>query len=147
MKHLSGDAGIERMEFALSETRSKYFQAKENGSPVGSPITRFITPSPPSSSAGPSFPSSDNRSNLIEGVEKPSCVVRSLFKEDDISPVKGFDVSKHSSSLDGQLGSPGKKVITENELIVNEFLHKQRYASSDSPNVTNEDQDGIKVSN
>ena len=147
VKHLSGDAGIERMESALSETRSKYFQAKENGSPVGSPITHFISPSPPSSSAGPSSASSDKRSDLIEGIERPSRVVRSLFREDDTSPVKGFDVSAHRSSLDGQLGSLGKKLITENEMIVNEFLHEQRRSSSDISSVTDEDQKSMKVSN
>jgi hypothetical protein len=47
VQHLSGDAGIERMEIALSETRSRYFQAKENGSPVGSPIIHFLSPSMP----------------------------------------------------------------------------------------------------
>lgn len=146
VKHLSGDAGIERMESALSETRSKYFQAKENGSPVGSPITHFISPSPPSSSAGPSSASSDKRSDLIEGIERPSRVVRSLFREDDTSPVKGFDVSAHRSSLDGQLGSSGKKLITENEMIVNEFLHEQRRSSSDISSVTDEDQKSMKVS-
>lgn len=147
VKHLSGDAGIERMESALSETRFKYFQAKESGSPVDLPITQFISPSPPSSSSGPSsVASSEKSSNLAEGIERPSRVVRSLFKEDSTSPARGFGFSANRSSLDSQLGSSDKKLITENELIVNEYIHDQRHAASDSLSVTDED-DKIKVSN
>ncbi|EEF44550.1 hypothetical protein RCOM_1177000 [Ricinus communis] len=43
IQHLSGDAGIERMEYILIETRSKYFQAKENGSPRGSPVANILS--------------------------------------------------------------------------------------------------------
>jgi hypothetical protein len=147
VKHLSGDAGIERMESALSETRFKYFQAKESGSPVDSPITQFISPSPPSSSSGPSsVASSEKSSNLAEGIERPSRVVRSLFKEGSTSLPRGFGFSASTSSLGSQLGSSDKKLVTENELIVNEFVHEQRHASSDSLSVTDED-DKIKVSN
>lgn len=144
VKHLGGDAGIERMESALSETRFKYFQAKESGSPVDSSITQFISPSPPNSSSGPSsVASSEKSSNLAEGIERPSRVVRSLFKEDSTS--RGFGFSANRSSLDSQLGLSDKKLITENELIVNEFIHEQRHASSDSLSVTDEDEK-IKVS-
>ncbi|XP_059451407.1 uncharacterized protein LOC132182231 isoform X1 [Corylus avellana] len=145
VKHLSGDAGIERMESALSETRFKYFQAKESGSPVDLPITQYISPSPPSSSSGPSsVATSEKSSNVAEGTERPSRVVRSLFKEDSTSLPRGFGFSANRSSLDSQLGSSDKKLVTENELIVNEFIHEQRHDSSDSLSVTDED-DNIKV--
>ncbi|KAJ0078070.1 hypothetical protein Patl1_36836 [Pistacia atlantica] len=142
--HLSGEAGIEHMESALSETRSKYFEAKENGSPVGSPITNFLTPSPSSSPAVPPFVASvDSRSNLTKGVERPSSVVRSLFKE-NASPPKGIDSSAASTSHeDGWLGSSlEKQQVTENELIVNEFVHNH-CAFVDS-SITDDDQNSVK---
>ncbi|KAG7977723.1 hypothetical protein I3843_05G045700 [Carya illinoinensis] len=146
VRHLSGDVGIERMESALSETRSKYFQAKENGSPIESPITQFISPSPPSSSGGPSYVASSDKVSVVGGsVEQPSRVVRTLFKEDDASSTGGFGFSSHRISLDRQLGSSDENLIPENELIVNEFLHEQRPTFNDSLSATDEDQKNIKV--
>ncbi|KAL5789712.1 hypothetical protein ACOSQ2_004600 [Xanthoceras sorbifolium] len=148
VQHLSGDAGIERMETALSETRTKYFEAKENGSPVGSPSTSFLSPNPPSSLVPhSSVPSLDNRNNLIEGTERPSRVVRSLFREDATSSPKKVRASApSSSSIDGQLGAPvEQQQVTENELIVNEFLHKQNHAFVDSSSIIDEDQNSIKA--
>lgn len=141
--HLSGDAGIERMNCALSEARSKYFQAKENGSPSGLQIAHFLSPSPPSSTGGPSFASSDKRSNVVGSVEHPSHVVRSLFKEDDTP--RGSLSSAPITILDEQLGSSIEKLATENELIVNEYLHKQHEGFTDIFNLTDEDQNGLKA--
>ncbi|XP_038684757.1 uncharacterized protein LOC119984742 isoform X1 [Tripterygium wilfordii] len=141
VKHLSGDAGIERMECSLSETRSKYFEAKENGSPVGSPILSVLSPGSPSSSspARTSYDSySDRQSNVIEGTEKTSRVVRSLFREDNSSSSENFgSFSSRSSYLDSQL-------YTENEVIVNEFLH-DHHAVLDGVNNSHEDQNSIKL--
>uniref|UniRef100_A0A453C113 T-complex protein 11 n=1 Tax=Aegilops tauschii subsp. strangulata TaxID=200361 RepID=A0A453C113_AEGTS len=44
VQHLSGDAGIERMDSALSDARSKFFEAKENGSPLAAPVANVCTP-------------------------------------------------------------------------------------------------------
>ncbi|VAH32601.1 unnamed protein product [Triticum turgidum subsp. durum] len=44
VQHLSGDAGIERMDSALSDARSKFFEAKENGSPLATPVANVSTP-------------------------------------------------------------------------------------------------------
>ncbi|KAK4855765.1 hypothetical protein QYF36_010650 [Acer negundo] len=147
VQHLSGDAGIERMESALSEARSKYFEAKENGSPVGSPSTSFLSPTP-SNSPVPlaSVANLDNRNNLTQGTEGPSRVVRSLFREDATPSPKKVGPTPSSSSIDGQLGAPvEKQQVTENELIVNEFLHKQNHAFVDSLSVIDEDQNSIKA--
>ncbi|XP_017971012.1 PREDICTED: uncharacterized protein LOC18607821 [Theobroma cacao] len=139
--HLSGDAGIERMECALSQTRAKFFQARESGSPMGSPITPFLSPNThgsPSSSAR-----TDNRSDLTQ---MPNRVVRSLFKEDGTSPSKNSGSSVPSSShSDAQLGTYiEKQRVTENELIVHEFFHEQ-LGFVDSFSVTDEDQISIKA--
>ncbi|KAK1578603.1 hypothetical protein Q3G72_031550 [Acer saccharum] len=142
VQHLSGDAGIERMESALSEARSKYFEAKENGSPVGSPSTSFLSPNPSNSPVA----NVDNRNNLTQGTEEPSRVVRSLFREDATPSPKKVGPTPSSSSIDGQLGAPvEKQQVTENELIVNEFLHKQNHAFVDSLSVIDEDQNSIKA--
>ncbi|XP_058007072.1 uncharacterized protein LOC110658739 isoform X2 [Hevea brasiliensis] len=141
IQHLSGDAGIERMEHALSETRSKYFEAKENGSPVGSPITHFLSPVTSSSLVGPSVGSSACTSDMVESIERPNHVVRSLFRDKDASQPKGFSSPAIiSSHFDGQLGSSVDKFISENELIVNEFLHERHHSIVD---VLNTDKENI----
>ncbi|XP_022763291.1 uncharacterized protein LOC111308884 isoform X2 [Durio zibethinus] len=142
VQHLSGDAGIERMECALSETRAKFFQAKESGSPMGSPITPFLSPNTYGSPISPTA-RTDNRSDLTQ---MPNRVVRSLFKEDSTSPSKNSGPSVPSGSHSNtQLGSSiENQLLTGNELIVNEFLHEQ-HGFVDSFSVTDEDQNSIKA--
>ncbi|XP_068307561.1 uncharacterized protein [Pyrus communis] len=135
VQHLGGDAGIERMKSAISETRLKYFQAKENGSPSGLQVTHIISPSPPSSTLSPSA-SADKRSN-------PGRVVRSLFRE-DATAHHGAVSSARKTSLDQQLGSSSQKLVTENELIVNEFLHEQKHGFANIFNVTDEDPNNVQ---
>ena len=149
VQHLSGDAGIERMECALSETRSKYFEAKENGSPIGSPITNFLSTSPPSSSAASaSVTSLDHKSNQTKGAERPNHVVRSLFREENPSVTKRIDSSASgTSSVSGQLASSvERRSVKENEVIINEYVHNQHYAAFDIFTVNNEKPNIIKVS-
>lgn len=149
VQHLSGDAGIERMECALSETRSKYFEAKENGSPIGSPITNFLSTSPPSSSdASASVTSLDHKSNQTKGAERPKHVVRSLFREENPSVTKRIDSSASGTiSVSGQLASSvERRSVKENEVIINEYVHNQHYAAFDIFTVNNEKPNIIKVS-
>jgi hypothetical protein len=111
--HLSGDAGIVRMDSALSDTRIKYFEAKENGSPVGSPLNHILSVNYTSSS-----------------IQKPNKVVRTLFNDIHV-PHQGF------GSLNGQ----DLDMDLENELIVNEVLHEQGLISSHSFSGVNESHD------
>ncbi|KAJ6700646.1 hypothetical protein OIU74_012070 [Salix koriyanagi] len=141
--HLSGDAGIKRMEIALSETRSKYFQAKENGSPVGSPIMHFPSPSMPL--YAPSVAHSANRNNVSDGIGRPSHVVRSLFREDTSSSKEFGSSASSSSCFDGAAGSAVGKLVTENELIVNEFLHEKRHGFIERFNISDKDESSIKA--
>ncbi|KAF9690239.1 hypothetical protein SADUNF_Sadunf01G0174900 [Salix dunnii] len=117
VQHLSGDAGIERMGIA----RSKYFQAKENGSPVGSPIMHFQSPSMPL--RAPSVAPPANRNNA-----KPCS-----------------SSASSSSCFDGPAGSAVGKLVTENELIVNEFLHEKRHGFVDRFNIYDKDESSIKA--
>ncbi|CAE5958292.1 unnamed protein product [Arabidopsis arenosa] len=112
VRHLSGVAGVERMENALSETRTKYFQAKENGSPMANQLACFFSPSPASSPVQ-SVSSSSSRSKDSIGVEGSKRVSRSLFKDD--TPPSSGPSRANNDTVD--------EVSKQNELMVNEFLH------------------------
>ncbi|KAD6795456.1 hypothetical protein E3N88_06352 [Mikania micrantha] len=139
--HLSGDAGIERMKNALSDTRITYFNAMENGSPVGSQIPHIQ----PSSSLL-AIPTAD--SHRRNKSEEPSRVVRALFKDDDSQPLVkevGSSVASRSSP-ENQLNHYGEMINMENELIVNEFVHGQHcYSPAGRLNGAVEDQTVVKV--
>ncbi|OVA06119.1 T-complex 11 [Macleaya cordata] len=145
VQHLSGDAGIERMESALSDTRSRFFEAKENGSPMDSPVAHILSPSLPGSSTALSSLSSvsDEGSNSLGGGQKPSHV-RSLFK--DTSPSKEVAPStSFKNSIDSHVGSStDEKLVRENELLVNEIVHENRHDFADSFDISNGDQNGFK---
>ncbi|OEL35630.1 hypothetical protein BAE44_0003349 [Dichanthelium oligosanthes] len=53
VQQLSGDAGIERMNTAISDARSKFFEANKNGSPSAAPVANVSTPLSIDSSSGP----------------------------------------------------------------------------------------------
>ncbi|CAL1385557.1 unnamed protein product [Linum trigynum] len=131
VRHLSGDAGIERMQSALDKMRSKY---KENGTPIGSPIISVSSPGMPCFVAGAATPASTSDVRA----ETPSRVVRSLFKDESIDPFKqasssaaaippksAISTAAGTSSSVGQVGGSVNKMITENEVIVNELLHEK----------------------
>lgn len=136
--HLSGDAGIERMEVALRETRSNYFQAKESGSVAGSPIAHI---SPSSTASPPVTTSGLNERNGFP--EKPNRVVRSLFRE-DVSPLPN-EFGSLASDVDGNVGLSTQKSVTENEMIVNELLHDYGSSLTNGLGASDEDENTIKV--
>ncbi|CAL1352601.1 unnamed protein product [Linum trigynum] len=151
VRHLSGDAGIERMQSALDEMRLKY---KENGSPIGSPIMSVSSPGMPSFVDGAATPTtmSDAR------VETSGRVVRSLFKDENIdsseqasSSAAAIPSKSSSSSVTaanssaGQLGGSVNKLITENEVIVNELLHEKRRALVDRLDTAQKDEVSLKA--
>jgi hypothetical protein len=105
VQHLSGDAGIERMNSALSDMRSKFFEAKENGSPVATPVANVSTPLTINPSG--QLPPADVNVNSKTDAERSRPVVRSLF----------------GASSSGST-SPAVSLPTENEQMVNEMLHE-----------------------
>ncbi|GER26625.1 T-complex protein 11 [Striga asiatica] len=116
--HLSGEAGIERMEDAISDTRTKFFEARERGNMIITPLTPLMLS--PASSASPSSPgSSEKAKNSSVTSQKQSSVVRSLFR-DEIVPK---EVSSSKGSLD-----------VENLRIVNEYVHGEPLSWADSSN-------------
>jgi hypothetical protein len=106
VQHLSGDAGIERMNSALSDTRSKFFEAKENGNPLATPVANVSTPL--SINSPGQVPLSEVNENSRSNAVASSSVVRSLF-----------GASSAPSSSTAQVTLP-----TENEQMVNEMLHE-----------------------
>ncbi|KAJ0257652.1 T-complex protein 11 [Hirschfeldia incana] len=131
VRHLSGNAGVERMESALSETRSKYFEAKENGSPMAHQLACFFSPSTASSSPLQSTSSSSSASKDVGGTKR---VVRSLFK-DDTTP----------SSGPSRVGNETvEEVSKQNELLVNELLHDWDFKYPGGSSVKDEEEDSLK---
>ncbi|KAM0916682.1 hypothetical protein ACQ4PT_010026 [Festuca glaucescens] len=104
VQHLSGDAGIERMNSALSDMRSKFFEAKENGSPLATPVANVSTPL----SINPSgqLPPADVNVSSKKDAGGSRSIVRSLF-------------GASSSSSTSPVSLP-----TDNEQMVNEMLHE-----------------------
>ena len=156
--HLGGEAGIERMELALSETRSKFIGAKENRSPLATSDANVA------SLSGQSL-LSDTKDNLGTDGERLGRVVQSLSKASSSTSQSNTrdNGGQMSSTGSGELpienelvgyllkASPspsgsnsGDKVIssqmsrtvpeklpTENEQMVNEILHGSFSDSSD----------------
>ncbi|WVZ75033.1 hypothetical protein U9M48_023129 [Paspalum notatum var. saurae] len=118
IQHLGGEAGTERLESALSETRSKLFQAKENMDSV-STTAASVASSSATRSSGPSDVS-ENRENSNIDAGNTSQVVKSLFGASS-SPFESSKGGKLVSSASS--GAVPEKMRTENEQIVNEILH------------------------
>lgn len=156
MQHLSGDAGIERMECALSDTRSKFFEAKENGSPSVTPVAHIASPSTSNSSGQPLVFMSEEQAIMNNG--RSNSVVRSLFGSASSPPkaskkTESVDVQS-SSTMDTQLRTDVRSsstmdrqlLPTENELLVNEILHGGCDTFTKKLDINVRDETGIKVS-
>ncbi|VAH32590.1 unnamed protein product [Triticum turgidum subsp. durum] len=115
VQHLSGDAGIERMDSALSDARSKFFEAKENGSPLAAPVANVSTPLSIDSSG--KLPPTEVNMNSKTDAEGSRSVVRSLFG------------ASGASSSTSPVNLP-----TENEQMVNEMLHEDGGAIAGNSN-------------
>ncbi|KAL1320023.1 hypothetical protein HN51_064781 [Arachis hypogaea] len=141
VQHLSGDAGVERMESALSQTRSRYFRVKDNGKQVRSGITQPISQSPTPLST---VASSSERNTSDVSNNRHSRVVRSLFKESDTS-LGGASFSAPRTNSVSQMDSLSSAMsITENEIIVNEFLHESHRSFADGFDVSDHIQNNIE---
>ena len=133
MQHLSGNAGLERMEFALSDMRSRFLKAKDSGSSSATPF-----PSISSSAHG-------EMNNMAEGCESSSPIVHSLSKRDDSSSGKlvGSSIDLNGSAH----GHPSfdAMFVGETELLVNEIVHEHRHGFADSFIINDEDKNSLNV--
>ncbi|OEL15059.1 hypothetical protein BAE44_0023919 [Dichanthelium oligosanthes] len=64
VQQLSGDAGIERMNTAISDARSKFFEAKKNGNSVAAPVANVSAPLSVDSSSGPAKLPTENEQTV-----------------------------------------------------------------------------------
>jgi hypothetical protein len=137
IQYLGGEAGIGRMESALSETRSKFFQAKENRSSIATTVANVTSPSVTCSSGQSNVSETGENSNM--DAEKTSRIVKSLF---------GASSSRYESSKGGKLMSNAapEKMPTENEQIVNEILHNTHGSFADISDGTGTVEGDFKVS-
>lgn len=132
VQHLSGEAGIERMESAISDTRTKFFESRENRSPI-TPVTPLILS--PSQASSSSLGSSDEATNLTVVPRKQSSVVRSLFKNEVDAKDVNLSLLNHRTLLISK-GS----LDMENARIVNEYVHGAHLSFTESFSDAGEDQ-------
>ncbi|XP_042376021.1 uncharacterized protein LOC121969828 [Zingiber officinale] len=116
--HLSGNAGLERMESSLSDMRTKFFEAKENGSPLANPVVHISSPlvSDPAIQLD-SVPNNQN----VEASRRSNNVVRSLFGVSSSAQPKIGSEDPHTDVQSSSVR--GMHVPTENVLLVNEIMH------------------------
>ncbi|KZV49806.1 hypothetical protein F511_23531 [Dorcoceras hygrometricum] len=131
--HLSGDAGIERMENALADTRMKFFNAMENRS-TAEPLAK------PSVSHNPipfSFGGTGDGSTLTVNAHKQTSVVRSLFRDE-------VDKEANSSTSRNTLTQSSLQSLDmENVIIVNEYVHGEHLEFADGSNSAAQSQNNI----
>lgn len=119
IQHLSGDAGIERMNSALSDTRSKFFEAKENGNPLATSVANVSTPL------------SINSSGQVPNPTSKPTVEGSSFT------AQSLPGAASSSSSTSPMKPP-----TDNEQMVNEMLHEDDVSfARNSDNVSSAEKD------
>ncbi|XP_059630976.1 uncharacterized protein LOC132273883 [Cornus florida] len=144
VQQLSGNEGLERMDCALSDVRSRFFEAKDNGSSLASPAVHRSPSSSPDSSDRPAINVPDEIDNPTEDLNNSSSTVHSSFEAVDSSPCNEVDTSTSSSSEVGH-SSSGAILIMENEMLVNAILHEYRHGFADSLDIGSEDQQSLKA--
>ncbi|XP_026388394.1 uncharacterized protein LOC113283376 [Papaver somniferum] len=142
---LSGFAGIQRMERALSDARSRFPKASKGA--IISQVARSSSATPSRSSAAPSSVSTSNEGRIpVDVGERPSSVVCSLFKTDASFAIKEVGSSTSSKSSDAShSGSPSDRLVTDNEILVNEIVHGHQGSIADNLNSSNRDHESIKA--
>jgi hypothetical protein len=131
---LSGDAGLERMESALTDTRSKFFESKEKN--TSSPIV--LIPSPSDSDLSSSM---QNSISIPDASLKRNKSSRHVARSSNEAATAGERVVGNS----GILRAESEKLPTENEILVNEILHETDGSVAGSLISNNGDDIEIKV--
>ncbi|XP_051137373.1 uncharacterized protein LOC127255720 [Andrographis paniculata] len=123
---LSGDAGIKHLEKALSETRMKFFNAKETRSLI-TPLSAFISSA---SSISPSSSSSDKEGEPTAVATERTPAVESVSRDGT-----NTNEVKNIASSGSILKSPGNSLDMKNAVIVNEYVHGEHIVFSDDPSL------------
>jgi hypothetical protein len=115
---VGGEAGIKRMESALSETRSKFLGAEETRKFMAAMVANAASPMVTSSPRDSDL--SENREDSNMDAERTSHVVKSL----SIVSSSPSECSKGVKAVNATLSSAmTEKMPTANEQMVNEMLH------------------------
>ncbi|XP_062072968.1 uncharacterized protein LOC133777415 [Humulus lupulus] len=136
LQQLSGNPGLENLEAALSEVRSRYVGLKESAQ---------LSSSQPASLGDSLVPASAETSGLADTHKSYSQTNHIVFDKDesDLAKEAGSSLSFRSGA-DGHL-NPTTLVVGENELLVNEILHDQHLGIADSLTVSNDGQNSLKA--
>ncbi|KAF4376886.1 hypothetical protein G4B88_018426 [Cannabis sativa] len=136
LQQLSGNQGLENLEAALSEVRSRYAGSKESDR-----LSSFH----PASLGDSSVSVSAETSNLTDTHKSSSPMNHIVFDKDESDLANEVSSSlSFKSGTDGHL-SPTTLVVGENELLVNEILHDQHLGVVDSLTDGNEGQNSLKA--
>jgi hypothetical protein len=145
VQHLSGNAGLERLECALSDTRSRFLEAKVSGSSSASPFPRISSSRLPKSPDGSLASVPGEMNNLAEGCESSGPIVHSLSDRDDSSSGKAVGSSNCFKGSAHGHPSFDAMLVGENELLVNEIVHEHRSGFANSFIVNDEDKNSLDV--
>ncbi|KAL2629943.1 hypothetical protein R1flu_014629 [Riccia fluitans] len=140
--HLTGNTGASRMEHALSEVRTKFNEALENGSPLPSPFSSPTvparTPISPPPTPSPFLGSFAGNHEVLSSSGSRSKAVRHLFKPaGEGQSMTGLAAEDHSEYAAQSVILPSGSDVTEstftNEKMVNEMLHDPDWQIKGSP--------------
>lgn len=144
IQHLSGNGGLEHMEHALSDVRSRFVEAEKSGTSMASFTSDILSSFSRNSLEGSSISGFGEKRDLAECIGKSSHQILSLSQADDSSPVKELDPSLSKRTINSIVHSDSM-LANENELLVNEILREHHRGFDDSLNVTDEDQNSLKA--
>ncbi|KAH7524969.1 hypothetical protein FEM48_Zijuj06G0175600 [Ziziphus jujuba var. spinosa] len=143
VQHLSGKAGLERLESALSDTLSRYSGSKEFACSLPSSTANDQSLRQKVSLDGSAVSVSSQVSNLPNRHESSSQGVHTLLGKNESS--LGEEIGSSASSevvVDGDLSSAAF-FVGENELLVNQILHEHSQGFTDIMNQSGEDNNSL----
>lgn len=142
VQQLSGNVGLERMESALSDTRTRFIDVMVLGSSLASSSDHVFLIAAGSSHDSSSCDSRDD--NVVEGHKRVGYIVPSLSKGDDSSLYGEVGSATHGVLDDHQ--NTSSRLVKDNEMLVNDIVHGIDSGLADGLNVTNDNLGRIKVS-
>ncbi|KAG5233172.1 T-complex [Salix suchowensis] len=144
VQHLRGNAGLEHMEHALADVRSRFVEAGKSGTSMASSTSDILSSFSRNSHEGSSISGFGETRDPAECIGESSDQLLSLLQADDSSPVQELDPSLSKRAMNS-IAHSDSVLASENELLVNEILHEHHRGLADSLNVTDEDQNSLKV--
>lgn len=142
VQHLSGNVGLQRLECALSDVRSRFLECNGSGSSSASPVPHVSALCPPGSPDGSLVSVSDESDNLAEGHESSGPMVHSERENSYLGKNVGASTPCEASAHGHQSSD---SLVSENELLVNEIVHEHRHGFYDSVIVNDKDKNSLNA--